>query len=223
MCGISIQVHDVLVQLEDLNHKSSLALRTWSGRPMVESRSRKRDWHQAVAREIAGRQEKGRGSPHSRAGKKGKGRGSKRQWQFANWSGRQLRHELDRVGEEMDQLTLRLQEGKLSHLRSGKELVRPFRKLPMFVGVVVTGIGAPWITQGGCHHCDFPHDTARCCWCQCGICEDHGLLLARASQAPGSRECQGASMACCNADTGCEDRQRQVLEFWREQTGQKLE
>ena len=54
-------------------------------------------------------------------------------------------------------------------------------------------------------------------------CEEHGLLLARASQADGSGDWQGASTACCNADSGCEDRQRQVLDFWSEKTGQKLE
>ena len=196
-----------------------MALRTWPKRPLAEWRCEVRDWYHTLAREIAGRQEKGRGSPHSRAGKKGKGRGSKRQWQFANWSGRQLRHELDRVGKVMDQLTLHLQEGKLT---SGKKLERPHRNLPMFVGLLLIGFGGNWITQGSCYMCGHPHDTARCCRCQCGICEQHGLLLLRASQADGCREWQGTSTACCNADTGCEDRQRQVLEFWETQTGEEL-
>ena len=186
--------------------------------PLAERRSEVKDWHQAIAREIASRQEKGKDSPLSGAGKKGKG--SKRQLQYKNWSDSQLRHELARAGGQMDQLTLTLQEGKLT---SGKVLERPYRKLPMFVGVLLTGFGGDWITQASCNACGRPHNTARCCWCQCGICEQHGLLLARASQADGSREWQGTSTACCNTSSGCEDRQRQVLELWRRQTGEKLE
>ena len=218
MCGISIQVHDAFVQLEDLNHESSLALRTWSRRPLVERRSEVRDWYQAVAREIASRQEKGKGSPLLRAGMKGKG--PKRQCQFRNWSDRELRDELACIGEQMDRLTYRLQEGKLT---SGQVLLRPYRNLPMFVGVLLTGFEGIWITRGSCYICEKPHDTARCCRCQCGICEEHGLLLARASQADGSGEWQGTSLACCNTSIGCEYRQRQVLEFWRRQTGEELE
>ena len=92
----------------------------------------------------------------------------------------------------------------------------------MFVGVLLTGFGGSWITRGSCYICGQPHNTARCCRCQCGICEEHGLLLARASQADGSREWQETSTACCNTSRGCEDRQRQVLEVWETQTGEEF-
>ena len=121
----------------------------------------------------------------------------------------------------MGALTFKLQEGKLT--QRNEELKRPCRGRPMFVGVLVTGFGGSWITQGSCNICGNPDNTARCCRCQCGICKEHGLLLARASQADGSGEWQGTPTACCNTSSGCEDRQRQVLEFWRRQTGEKLE
>ena len=93
----------------------------------------------------------------------------------------------------------------------------------MLVGVLLTGSGGSWIRQGSCYICGQPHDTARCCQCQCGICEEHGLLLARASQADGSGEWQGTPTACCNTSSGCEDRQKQVLKHWRKQIGEELE
>ena len=223
MCGISLPVHEAFVRLEDLNHESSLALRTWSRKPLVERRSEFKDWYQAIAREIADRrgQEKGKGSPLSGAGKKGKGKGTKRQSQFRNWSDQQLRDQLAHVGKQMDDLTYRLQEGKLM---SGTVLARPYRILPMFVGVLITGFGDnSWITLGSCFHCGNPNETARCCRCQCGICEEHGSLLARASQLDGIGDWQGTSTACCNTSNGCEDRQKQVLEFWRIKTGEKLD
>ena len=46
----------------------------------------------------------------SGAGKMGKG--PKRPWQFRDWSDREFREELARVGQQMDQLTFRLQEGQ---------------------------------------------------------------------------------------------------------------
>ena len=36
MCGISIKVHDTVQQLDDLNRESSMALRNWTGRPLVD-------------------------------------------------------------------------------------------------------------------------------------------------------------------------------------------
>ena len=95
-------------------------------------------------------------------------KGPKRPWQFRDWSDQELREELARVGQQMDQLTFRLQEGQLT---SGKVLVRPYRNLPMVVGVLLTGFGGSWITQRSCFACGSPHNTARCCRCQCGICE----------------------------------------------------
>ena len=96
MCGISIPVHDTFVQLEDLNHESSLALRTWRQKPLAAKRSEVRDYYQALLREIAGRRGKGKGSPLSGAGKKGKG--SKRQYHFRDWRGQELHDELAGVG-----------------------------------------------------------------------------------------------------------------------------
>ena len=66
-------------------------------------------------------------------------------------------------------------EGKLT---SGKDLVRPYRGRPMFVGVVLTSFGGDWITKGSCYVCASPDDTARCSKCQCGICEERGILIS---------------------------------------------
>ena len=41
------------------------------------------------------------------------------------------------VGQQMDELTFRLRAGKLT---SGQVLTRPYRNLPMFVGVLLTGL-----------------------------------------------------------------------------------
>jgi hypothetical protein len=95
----------------------------------------------------------------------------------------------------------------------------------MFVGVLLTGFGGDWITKGSCYMCGSPHDTARCSRCQCGICEDHGVLLAKAGQATGSADSawQGASLACCQGTIACEDRQRQILQFWEKKTGETVQ
>ena len=87
----------------------------------------------------------------------------------------------------------------------------------MFAGMLLTGFGGKWITQGSCVKRESPHATARCHRCQCGICENHGILLSRASREG------GASMACCVAAIGCEDRQKDIFEFWKKQTGEELE
>ena len=135
---------------------------------MSESRAETKDRHQALAREIAARRDNS--SPASGAGKKGKeqsedkgkGKGTKRQHQFKDWSDRQVRDEHVRVGQALDKQTFRLQEGRLT---SGVELTRPYRTLPMFVGLMLTGFGGEWITRGSCYMCGDPHDTARCCRC----------------------------------------------------------
>ena len=228
MCGISMEVHDAYQHVEDLNHESNMSLRSWSGRPLVDRRGEIKDWYQSLGKEIIARGI----SPVSGGGKKGKkgqekgkkgqekGKGAKRQWQFRNWTDRDLTDEHRHVGEQLDRITYSLQEGKLT---SGEELVRPFRTLPMFVGVVLTGFGGTWITRGNCVVCGNPHDTARCCRCQAGICEAHGLLLTKASRARGSGEWQGSSSACCKPSNGCEGRQQQILDFWRQRTGEQLQ
>ena len=91
---------------------------------------------------------------------------------------------------------------------------RPYRGRPMFVGVLLTGFGGDWLTKGSCHFCGSPHETARCSRCQCGICEDRGLLLARAGQ--------GSSLACCRSLEECAARQENILDFWEAQTGESL-
>ena len=165
MCGISIEVQDAFQQLDDLNHRSSVALRSWNKKPMVDKRSELKERHQALAKEEAAR-----GSPVSgacRKGKekgkvkgkekgqeeKGKGAGTKRQSQFRNWSDQDVSNELAIVGKQLDYFTYYMQEGKLT---SGEELTRPFRTLSMFAGVLLTGFGGTWITQGMCERGAIP-------------------------------------------------------------------
>ena len=126
----------------------------------------------------------------------------------------------ENVAERLDSVTFYMQEGKLTN---GEQLRRPFRSIPMFAGVLLTGFGGTWITHGACLTCDTPHDIARCSRCQGGICELHGVLLSRASQESGSAEWQGSSVACCRADSGCVDRQTQILEYWLQMTGEKMQ
>ena len=82
----------------------------------------------------------------------------------------------------------------------------------MFVAVLLNGFKGDGITKGSCYICRPPRS-----WCQCGICEDHGILLARAGhgQATGSdsAEWQGTSFACYLRATECESKQRQILQF----------
>ena len=104
-------------------------------------------------------------------------------------------------------------------------LTRPYRNLPMFVGVLLTGFGGSWITQGSCYICGQPHDTARCCRCQCGICERCGELLAQASQkqVKGKWEWLGSSTACCEYSYGCKERQEQIIDFWKKKSGEAVQ
>ena len=165
------------------------------------SGSELKEQQKALFKEDAAR----RGSPVSGA----EGKGTKRQVQFGNWSDQDVSHELARASEQLDQITYTLQEGKLTF---GEVLARPWRGLSMFAGALLTGFGGTWITHGACLTCDTPHDIARCSRCQGGICELHGVLLSRASQESGSAEWQGSSVACCGANSGCVDRQTQILE-----------
>ena len=129
-------------------------------------------------------------------------------------SDQEVRDEFDRVGALLDKITSTMQEGKLT---SGQVLARPYSGRPMFVGVLVSGCGGDWITKGSCYVCASPHNTARCSKCQCGICEGHGILIGEAGQeegACGTKEWQGASLACCSKAKACENRQRQILDFW---------
>ena len=126
--GISIPVHDVFMQLEELNYQSSIALREWAPEPLVERRAELKSRYKDLMREIDGRR---------RARGKAKG-GAKRQWHFMEWSDGDLQHEVQQVSEKLDKITFVLQEGKLT---SGEELTRPCRSLPMFAGVLLTGFG----------------------------------------------------------------------------------
>ena len=82
---------------------------------------------------------------------------------------------MHKVGAQLDALTFSMQEGRLT---SGEDLVGPYRGRPMFVGVVLTGFEGDWITKGSCYFCASPLETARCLKCQCGICEEHGVLIS---------------------------------------------
>ena len=130
-----------------------------------------------------------------------------------------MHSELEQTAVELDRLTLLMQEGKLT---TGQQLRRPYRSIPMFVGVVLTGFRGHWITQRACYMCNDPHDIARCIYCQCGICEKHGWLLARASQDPENREWKGVSLACCSNRIGCESRQKEILDHWTANTGEHI-
>ena len=207
MNGIRWSVHQIFLELEKLNHDSSMVLRSWQQRPVTEQRREIRNTHEALKREIRGREQK-----------KGKGKGMERQYRFMDFSFEQLRAEKKGVGERLDQMTKDMQEGKLT---TGETLTRPLRNVPMFAGVLATGFEGVWITQNSCWRCGHPHDTARCCRCQCGICESCGQLLARASQnEDGTR--QGSSTACCLNVLKCNERQRQILNHWKAQTGEEL-
>ena len=108
-------------------------------------------------------------------------------------------------------------------MTSGKDLVRPYRGRPMFVGVMLTGFGGDWITKGSCYVCESPHEIARCSKCQCGICEDDGVVIGQAGQEDATKAWQGASLACCRNAKACESRQRRILDFWQLQTGERLD
>jgi hypothetical protein len=202
-CGISQPVHDLFEQLQALNHTSSLVLRLWSA-PLEATRREIKESYLMFENEMLRRQ--GKGKP-----------GKKRPYQFLTWTNQEVREALANTGAQMDKLTWRLQEGKLSN---GTEVKRPHRKLSMFVGVLATGFQVDefncWITQKTCFICRGGNNTARCCRCQCGICEEHGLLLTKAGQKNGVW--QGSSTACCKDLDMCELRQHQVLDWWKTQT-----
>ena len=127
-----------------------------------------------------------------------------------------------RVGEQLDKLTLSMQEGRLT---SGKELVRPYRGRPMFVGVVLTGFGGDWITTCARYVCASPIDTARCLTCQCGICEEDGILIGIAGieEQHGTNAWQGALLACCRHAKAYENRQGRILDFWKLKSSERLD
>ena len=183
MCGISITVRDVFMQLEELNYQSSIALREWAMEPLVERRATLKSRCQDLRREINGRQG-GRGKEK---------RGAKRQRHFMEWSDGDLQHEVQQISETLDGMTSVLREG---HKTSGEELTRPCRSLPMFAGLLLTGFGGRWITQGSCITCRSTHATARCHWCQCGICENHGY---RMSTCPGTDDKRSACGSACGS------------------------
>ena len=130
-----------------------------------------------------------------------------------------MQEQQEKVGKQLDQLTALMQEGTLS---TGEVMERPYRGIPMVVGALLTGFEGHWILGGSCLICGNPHDTARCIYCQCGICEKHGCLLARASQDPENREWKGVSLACCSNRIGCESRQKEILDHWTANTGEDI-
>ena len=203
MCGISIPVHEKFARLDELNRASREALREieWSQKQPVE----------AELEEVVARHRSIRGEIDRRRRRAG----AKSRSSFNDSSSQELRAELAVSRARMDELTNYLREGRLSN---GRQLKRPRCNLPEFVGVLVTGFEGSWITQGGCLTCRETSKTARCCWCQCGICEAHGRLIARASRRDGA----GASTACCRDAGGCLGRQRQILAWWKQQTGEEL-
>ena len=219
MCGISPSVLDTFKKLEELNHKSSMVLRSWTKPTLSQQRTQHKDLYERIKREIACR-----GSPSSGAvGKRGV-KGSKDQQQFKSWSLYDLEQELQVVGADTDSITFIMQEGKMLVPTVGSteksEVKRPHHGLPMFVGLLVTGFKGDWITQDGCIACSKADGIARCCWCQCGICEDCGDLISRASQKGG--EWKGASTACCGDVNGCRRRTTEIKNFWRTQTGEDI-
>ena len=105
------------------------------------------------------------------------------------------------------------------------QVTRAYRKLAMFVGLLVTGFEGAWITKEGCYKCGHRGDTARCCRCQCGICEGCGEFLAQASQkqVKGKWEWLGSSTACCEYSYGCKERQEQIIDFWKKKSGEAVQ
>ena len=217
MCGISVEVHDSFEQVYELNHKSSMALRSWSGPSLAERKREMRECFDALVREN-----------HSRTNSTGPGAGmvtggkGKRQcpWRFSQWSNEQVQKQFADVKAQLDEMTHMLQEGKLTN---GQMVARPYRNIPMWVGLRVSGFDAEWLNNDYCLVCSERDDIARCCRCQAGICQTHGCLLTRASQASNGAW-QGASTACCGvSETGqCQWRQRRIIEFWMRVTGEEL-
>ena len=220
MCGISPAVLDTFKKLEEFNHKSSMVLRSWTKLSLSQKRTQHKDLRERIKREIACR-----GSPSSGAvGKRGV-KGSKDQQQLKSLSLHDLKQRLQDVGANVDHITFIMQEGKWLVPPVGStgksDVKRPHHGLPMFVGLLVTGFKGDWITQDSCITCSKAHEIARCCWCQCGICEDCGELVSRASQKGG--EWKGASTACCGDVNGCRKRTQEIKLFWRTQTGEDIE
>ncbi len=84
MCGISLEVHDAFHELDELNHRSSINLRLWSGPTLVEERNELKELHKFLSAEHASRTT----APASGLGK-GKGGNDKRrkvQYEYyKNW------------------------------------------------------------------------------------------------------------------------------------------
>ena len=143
-------------------------------------------------------------------------KGRIRQRQYRHVSDQEVSDAFARAAERLDNATRMVREGKLT---TGECLTRPYHGRPMLVGALLTGFGGNWITQGSCYSCGSPDDTARCSQCPCGICQEHGVLIARAGQTVDSSEWQGSSIACCSDSHACEQRQQQIAEFWKQKTG----
>ena len=132
MCGISTEVNDVFGVLEELNHTSSLALRLWVKEPLVKRKQLVRSEWTKLNDEMKWR--------HLLPG------GAREFAKF--WPGNlELWDQHRQKEQEMDELVYRMKEGKLS---SGTELKRPYRGLPMFVGVLATGFDGAWMRESKC-------------------------------------------------------------------------
>ena len=192
MRGNSTEAQALFMQMEFLNHDSSMALRNWSRMSISDKRNQSKEWCQDIKGEMESRSlcRRGRGSPFSGAFANRPAKGLMLQYYFRNWSDCDLHKALQRAEFELNLITRDLQEGKLTN---GTELTRPYRSLPMFVGLLLTGFQRDWITQSTCIMRGNADNIARCCWCQCGICETHGVFLSRASQEGG--EWKGSSTA----------------------------
>ena len=215
MCGNSTEAHDLFMQIEFLNHDSSMALRNWSRMSISDKRNQAKEWCKDIKEEKERRRRLGPPFPGAFVNMPAKG--MQLEHYFRNWSDSDLHKALQLAESEFDLATRDLQEGKLTN---GTTLTRPYRSLPMFVGLLLTGFQRDWITQSTCIMRGNADNIARCCWCQCGICETHGVFLSRASQQGG--EWKGSSTACCDIARPCKERQRNILKLWKIKTGEVL-
>ena len=81
MCGVSLEVHDLFAELDDLNYESSQALRHWRSPPTLAGRRAEcKDSYDTLKHEAVDR---GLPPEAQRGGKKG-GKGKRRLHKFSN-------------------------------------------------------------------------------------------------------------------------------------------
>lgn len=90
MCGINIQVHDTHMHLDDLNHASSLALRSWGGKPVKQSRAELKDYWHLLRKEVAARSPPVPGAQKGKEKDKSKGKATQPQRRFRTWTDKQV-------------------------------------------------------------------------------------------------------------------------------------